>query len=332
MIISLALPTRNAEWCLPHSFKSILEQTTPPDEILICIGPSTDRTEELVLEFQKKSKVPVRVFYDREGIGTGYAINLITENAKGDLVLWIDSDGIKPHSWVKRISNYFEKDKDLIYLRERGKEIDSANISKFHTEDYTYTPHITYDNEGKIITAAGLMAFRRDQVLKLDNFDPLFSRGQDLDMTIKLFSSDYKGGECTSQGYHFGVYGLNNIKKCFKHGTFFKLLYKYGWRYCFVYPQHFAGVLLRTTFLLSTIFLLISLFYGYTQVSLIFGGLILLTQIGIALGLYISFGRLNINQFVIQILDSIGEFYQLWCLMRIKNKPPMGYGKKYIMR
>jgi len=329
MIVSLVLPVRNGEWCLPYSLESLLSQTRQPDEILICIGKCTDNTEKIVLDFQKRCPVPTVILYDREGIGTGYAMKILTERAMGDVVLWIDADHIKPKDWVYQIVKYFEDDPDLVYLRERGEENSSSSMSYFKPPETEYIRSITYDTK-HYISPSGMMAFKRDNVINVGNFDPLFVRGQDLDMTVRLIFSNSKGGVCTPYGHHFGVNGQKNMWKPLKTPTFFKFIYKYGWRYCFIDRYGFFALLLRSTFIFSTLSLIFSIILKNPPIFLlsILGLFTFIT--GFFLGFKIEKRKLTFNILLVQILSGVGEYYQIYCLLTKEDKPRLGYGVKWI--
>ena len=325
--ISVVLPTRNGEWCLPYVLESLKMQTEQPEEILICIGKSQDKTEEIVLGFQKDSKIPVRIFYDREGIGTGYAMNLLVKNAKSDILMWASSDVVEPYNWIETIHKYYMDDPNLVYLTSKEPEINSNDISSYpFVRKENITRSVKYNKQNKITSVAGLSSFKRKNILTIGNFDPFFTRGQDLDMVIRLVLSDEKGGEETPMGIHFGVFGDKNISKALKHGTYFKVLYKYGIKYVGVIPHHTIAVLLRTIFLLS----ILSLFVSYMlsiQISIYASTLILITTLFlIALGSFITYGKINTNLLLLQIFGCFGEYYQLYKLLIKKNKPPIRYG------
>ena len=326
MLFSVILPTRNSAWCLPYALKALLDQAVQPDEYVICIGKSEDKTEELILEFQKQSKVPVKLCYDREGIGTGYALSQLVSNASGDVLLWASSDGVKSKHWVERMEKFFSNNPDISYLCNSGISKPPSQIANLNPEDVPFTGKLIPINGADSL--AGIIAFRRKDVIDVGGFDPLFKRGQDFDAVIRLVLSGKRGANCGPQGYHFGIRGKQNLKKGLMTGTFHKFLYKYGWRYCLIVPHHFIGAVLRTAFLLSLIMLLITLPFSLILAT-ISGSILLLSILGLCAGIIISHKTLSLNLLVFQFIESIGEFYQLYLFMKIKNKPPMGYGLKW---
>jgi len=328
MMSSVVLPTRNAEWCLPYSLKMLLEQVVQPDEYVVCIGKSEDKTEELILDFQKKCSVPVRLCYDREGIGTGYAMSLSLSKAKGDIILWASSDGIKSKHWVERMMGFFVSNENLSYLCNSGTPENPSKISEVDPEKIPASTELKYTNGADPLS--GIIAFRRKDAIEVGGFDPLFTRGQDFDLVIRLSQAGKIGADCGSEGYHFGIYGMRNTTKALKTGTFFRFFYKYGWRYCLLCKHHFFGVLLRTGFLFSIIMILLSLAIGSIPSATLFGLTLALSIFGLCYGVIVSHGKLSLNLLVFQFLESIGEYKQLWILIKNKNKPEFGYGKKWL--
>jgi glycosyltransferase involved in cell wall biosynthesis len=325
MFVSVVLPTRNAEWCLPYALKALLNQVVQPDEYVICIGKSEDRTEELIMDFKRKSPVPVELCYDREGIGTGYAMGQLLAKAKGDIILWANSDGIKSKYWVKRSIGFFDTNPDISYLTNSGV---LENPNKILTADPETIPvQLNIKRYDGVSPLLGIIAFRKQAVVDVGGFDPLFTRGQDLDAVVRMSLAGKKGADCGLQGYHFGVYGTNNLKKTFKSGTFFKFLYKFGWKYCIINPHHLLGTLFRSIFLFSLIFTIITLLFNFI-ISLFFIKIMLLSLLCLSIGIIISHSTINMNLLIFQMLESIGEYYQLYLFIRIKEKPSIGYGLK----
>jgi len=326
MTVSVVLPTRNAEWCLPYALKALLNQEVQPDEYVICIGKSEDKTEELIMDFKAKCPVPVELCYDREGIGTGYAMGQLLDKAKGDIILWANSDGVKSKYWVKRTIGFFNNNSDISYLTNSGVLENPNKITSADPEIIPVTSNIErYDG---IKPLSGIIAFRKQAVVDVGGFDPLFTRGQDFDAVVRMSLAGMKSADCGLQGYHFGVYGANNLKKAFKSGTFFKFLYKFGYKYCLMNPHHTMGVILRSGFLISIILSLLTLPFNF-YLSILFSISMILFLFGLGIGILISHNKLSLNLLIFQMLESIGEYYQFYLFMKIKNRPKVGYGLEW---
>jgi glycosyltransferase involved in cell wall biosynthesis len=60
-MISIAMTTYNGERFLEEQLRSLTEQTTLPNELVVCYDGSTDRTPEILAQFAKHASFPVRI-------------------------------------------------------------------------------------------------------------------------------------------------------------------------------------------------------------------------------------------------------------------------------
>ena len=92
--LSIIVPVYNEENSI-EKFIVEVEKNVPPKcdyEIVFCMDPSTDNTENLVREFSKKdSRVRLISRIDRFGLSS--AIKEGCLNARGDIIAVMDSDG-----------------------------------------------------------------------------------------------------------------------------------------------------------------------------------------------------------------------------------------------
>lgn len=88
--ISVIVPVYNVEKYLPHCIDSILAQTFTDFEVLLIDDGSTDNSGKICDEYAVKDS-RIRVFHKKNG-GVSSARNLGLEEAKGDYVIFLDSD------------------------------------------------------------------------------------------------------------------------------------------------------------------------------------------------------------------------------------------------
>lgn len=99
MILTIFTPTYNRAQFLPKIYDSLLCQNWYNFEWLIIDDGSTDNTKSVVEKLiAKSSDFPIRYIYKENG-GKHTAINLAAHYAKGNFILWLDSDDrILPNS------------------------------------------------------------------------------------------------------------------------------------------------------------------------------------------------------------------------------------------
>ena len=92
--ISIAMCTYNGADFLSDQLESIVAQSRPPDEIVVCDDGSTDETQALLNQFAAKSPVPVSVHFNEKNLGSvknfENAIGLCT----GDVIVLSDQDDV----------------------------------------------------------------------------------------------------------------------------------------------------------------------------------------------------------------------------------------------
>jgi len=88
--VSVIVPVFNGERFLAEALRSVLDQTLPPDEIIVVDDGSTDGSAALAAQFA--AQFPgVRVL-QQPNRGVGAALNLGIRHARGDLLAFLDAD------------------------------------------------------------------------------------------------------------------------------------------------------------------------------------------------------------------------------------------------
>lgn len=107
--ISVVIPVYNAEYTIERCICSILENTYTNIEILIIEDCSQDASWSLCQSLDRKY-TNIRIFRNHKNMGVSYSRNIGIKNAKGDFVVFIDSD-----DWISK--DYF---KNLLENQEEG--------------------------------------------------------------------------------------------------------------------------------------------------------------------------------------------------------------------
>ncbi len=94
MSISIAMATYNGEKYIAEQLESILLQSTPPHEIVICDDKSTDNTAEIVKSFAEKSSVPIRFYQNSTNLGWIKNFNQCIGLCSGDVIFFCDQDDV----------------------------------------------------------------------------------------------------------------------------------------------------------------------------------------------------------------------------------------------
>jgi len=113
--VSIIIPVYNVEKYLTECLDSVLNQTIPFDEIIIVNDGSTDSSEEICLSYKLKN--PELVLIKQKNAGLSVARNTGLEIAKGDYIVFLDSDDLISSKMCETIKLVLEKNGflDVVY-------------------------------------------------------------------------------------------------------------------------------------------------------------------------------------------------------------------------
>lgn len=120
--VSVALPVYNGAMYLKPQLDSILAQLKPNDELVVAYQPSTDRSLEILEQYQK---VDARVkVYPNEKTGVTANFDLALSKCQGNYIFISDQDDV----WVEG-----KRDRCVETLQQSGAELVIHNA--VHTDD-----------------------------------------------------------------------------------------------------------------------------------------------------------------------------------------------------
>lgn len=107
-MISVALCTYNGEKYITTQIKSILEQSTPVDEIIICDDGSTDSTIAILEELKQNCYTNIVIHSNTQNLGVCANFELAISFCKGNIIFLSDQDDIWNPNKVKTIVSWFD--------------------------------------------------------------------------------------------------------------------------------------------------------------------------------------------------------------------------------
>lgn len=116
-MFSVAICTFNGEKYINKQLKSILNQTVPIDEIVLCDDCSTDKTVQIVKDIAtKQSHITFNIIVNETNIGVKRNFEKALKLCQGDIKFLSDQDDVWHPSKVERIKVFFDNnpDKDVV--------------------------------------------------------------------------------------------------------------------------------------------------------------------------------------------------------------------------
>ena len=114
--ISIIIPVYNTAKYLKRCFDSVLAQSYKDFEMVIINDGSTDNSEQIINEY--KNKYPDLIsYYSKPNTGVASTRNFGIEKAKGEYIMFLDSDDYIDKALLKTLEQYINKDIDLIKFK-----------------------------------------------------------------------------------------------------------------------------------------------------------------------------------------------------------------------
>ncbi len=221
MFYSIIIPCYNCEKTISNTLNSLLEQKTKKQFEIICVDDgSIDNTKK---EIQKIKSKKVGYFYQKNK-GPAKARNIGAKKAKGEIILFIDSDCVAEKNWLEEMIKPFD-DKKVVAVqgayKTKQKEL-TARFSQIEIEE-------RYEKmkKSKSIDWVGSYsaAYNKKEYFSVGGFDESFpiASGEDPELSYKLHE---KGGRIVFNPraivYHFHPKKLSKYLKI----KFFRAFYR----------------------------------------------------------------------------------------------------------
>lgn len=144
MTTSVALCTYNGASYIQEQIESILNQTMPVDEIVICDDGSTDDTLQIINKLRQAATIDIRVYKNENQLGVSNNFQKAINLCQGDIIFLSDQDDIWMPEKVEKISNYFNvhSDIEVVFSNALLIEADGSNSRALpgNLWDYTFRP------------------------------------------------------------------------------------------------------------------------------------------------------------------------------------------------
>ena len=187
MTISVIVCAHNEEKFLAACLHSLLAQSRVPDEIILINNASTDRTGEVA-----RAISGVRVI-DEQRKGLVVARERGRQEARGELLVYVDADCRAPLTWLERVARRFERDGELIALsgNYRFYDWDWWGRTLLYAYDLTLGPAthvlVKYILRIGVVFYGGNFAVRAEALDRISGFDTTIEfHGEDTNLGRRL--------------------------------------------------------------------------------------------------------------------------------------------------
>lgn len=134
-MLSVALCTYNGERYITSQIDSILRQSHPVDEIVVCDDGSTDKTIDILESIIETSPIEIRIHKNTTNLGVCANFEQAVTLCNGDIIFLSDQDDIWNPDKVKTIVSWFDTHPqksavftDATLITEDGKEFSNKSL------------------------------------------------------------------------------------------------------------------------------------------------------------------------------------------------------------
>lgn len=127
--LTIIVPVFNRENTIKRALDSIIAQLDEIEELMIINDGSTDKTQDVIKEYT--NKYPEKItYYFKENEGIAATRNFGIQHAKGNYIMFVDSDDYIDISLVKKLQTYMQQNKDIIKFKSKSVDKDGKIIEE----------------------------------------------------------------------------------------------------------------------------------------------------------------------------------------------------------
>ncbi len=189
MFTSVIIPAYNSEKTIAQTLNTLKNQNFPKNkyEIIVVDDGSTDKTVKISKQFGVK-------LFTNPHRGPAWQRNFGAKKAKGEIILFIDSDCVPSRNWLKEMTKPFNN-KDIIGVSGTYRTLNKNKIiARF--EGYEIEKRHKRMAQQKYIDFIGSYsaAYRKNIFLKFKGFDTSFpiASGEDPELSFRIAKAGYK--------------------------------------------------------------------------------------------------------------------------------------------
>lgn len=168
MKISVIVPVYNVENYLEKCLNSLVNQTLEEIEILVINDGSTDYSQKIIDEFQKKFPQKIKVFSKENG-GLSDARNFGIERASGNFLAFVDSDDYISENMLQEMYDLAIKNEAELVICNLQKVDEHGNVTQKLTQIPNFSEKI--DMEKNFSVFSDLSYFACNKIFKRELFD-----------------------------------------------------------------------------------------------------------------------------------------------------------------
>lgn len=179
LMISVVVPSLNSGAFIAEALRSALTQDSPPHEVIVQDGGSTDDTLEILQDFGDAI-----TWQSEPDGGQSEALNRAIERATGDIVIWLNADDVFVPGAFTAAGLAFQQDPaaEFAYGDFDLIRADGSILRQFKSSPYD--PMRVFSHGSYIFS--GSIFYRRELMSRVGPFDDQLQACMDFDYLLRL--------------------------------------------------------------------------------------------------------------------------------------------------
>jgi len=214
--VTILIPTYNRAQLLSETLDNCLLQTYKDFDIIVYDDASTDKTQDVVKQFQNKFP-SLKYIKGSVNKGIGFARHFLLNALENEFGVWLDSDDLMRNDRLQKCINYMDSNKnvDIVYsyikrfTKNNGNVVLSGELN-VDTSRYSKKDYSSLKNNTTCATA-----FFRSSLKKYEIVDSLRYGSEDVLWLWNLLNNNIKVGQINEPLYYYRSHtgSLTLIKK-----------------------------------------------------------------------------------------------------------------------
>lgn len=219
-VLSIVVPTFNRAALLPRVFAALLDQDFGGDyEILVVDDGSGDATPQVLEEWARRNPLRLRTFAQKNS-GPARARNHGAEQARGQILVFIDDDCIAERSWLRELKQCIDAT-DAAAVAGTVVNDDEGWVGRYVNRE-SVIDHVLSTDGSVLEVITGNVAVRTEAFRRLGGFDETIrvAGGEDTEFSVRLRDSGLRIARAKqARVYHDSRVGLKEyLRMIYRHG------------------------------------------------------------------------------------------------------------------
>ena len=234
-VVTIGICSRNSKNTIANAIESVLSQDFAKEKMeIIFVDDSDDNeTSSIIRDYISKNVIECRLF-DRIRSGLSKARNAVVNNAKGDYIVWVDSDMVLPSDHVRKQVDFMEQHPDVAIAAARFCGLPEKKLLvNLQNLEWVAVNHLA-GIEGKLnipCIVCGGAIYRTEPIKQIGGFDEeIIGACEDEEIEIRVTQAGWSTYKVTDACY------FESRKKTWK--AVWKQFFWYGYGSHFLLHQN----------------------------------------------------------------------------------------------